>query len=262
VCSLADCVLANSDAGRNWLIEQGVREQKIEVIPNGIVLPPRRERGSWLSAVRKEFGIPAGTPVCACVGRLVSGKGIEFYLRAARIVLERGWDVRFLMIGAGGPQKNYRSEVETLAQQLMVDHRVIFTGQRQDVPDILRDVDIVVHPSLTEGLSNVILEAMAGCIPVVATRVGGNPELVEDGRTGFLVPVENSEEIANAICRLLDQPEMAHAFGERARRRVVDEFSIDRMLSKTEALYLRLLEQDLSRSPANRIDCENTKEIL
>ena len=262
VCSLADCVLANSDAGRNWLIEQGVREQKIEVIPNGIVLPPRRERGSWLSAVRKEFGIPAGTPVCACVGRLVSGKGIEFYLRAARIVLERGWDVRFLMIGAGGPQKNYRSEVETLAQQLMVDHRVIFTGQRQDVPDILRDVDIVVHPSLTEGLSNVILEAMAGCIPVVATRVGGNPELVEDGRTGFLVPVENSEEIANAICRLLDQPEMAHAFGERARRRVVDEFSIDRMLSKTEALYLCLLEQDLSRSPANRIDCENTKEIL
>ena len=262
VCSLADCVLANSDAGRNWLIEQGVKEEKIEVIPNGIVLPPRRERGSWLSAVRKEFGIPAGTPVCACVGRLVSGKGIEFYLRAARIVLERGWDVRFLMIGAGGPQKNYRSEVETLAQQLMVDHRVIFTGQRQDVPDILRDVDIVVHPSLTEGLSNVILEAMAGCIPVVATRVGGNPELVEDGRTGFLVPVENSEEIANAICRLLDQPEMAHAFGERARRRVVDEFSIDRMLSKTEALYLRLLEQDLSRSPANRIDCENTKEIL
>jgi L-malate glycosyltransferase len=257
VCSLADCVLANSVAGRNWLIEQGVKEQKIEVIPNGIVLPPRPERASGLSPLRKEFSIPAGTPVCACVGRLVSGKGIDFYLRAARIVLERGRDVRFLMIGAGSSERNYRSEVEMLAQQLRLDHRVIFTGQRQDVPDILRDVDIVVHPSLTEGLSNVILEAMAARIPVVATRVGGNPELVEHGRTGFLVPVENSEEIANAICRLLDQPEMAYAFGERARMRVVDEFAIDRMLSKTEALYLRLLEQDLARSPANRIHCEN-----
>jgi glycosyltransferase involved in cell wall biosynthesis len=94
---------------------------------------------------------------------------------------------------------------------------------------------------------------MAAGIPVVATRVGGNPELVEDGRTGFLVPAENSEEIANAICRLLDQPEMAHAFGERARGRVADEFAIDRMLSKTEALYLRLLEQALARGPATWI---------
>ena len=256
VCSLADCVLANSSAGRNWLIEQGVKEQKIEVIPNGIVLPRRPERASGLSPMRKEFNIPAGTLVCACVGRLVSGKGIDFYLRAARIVLERGRDVRFLMIGADSSEKNYPSEVEMLAQRLRLDHQVIFTGERQDVPDILREVDIVVHPSLTEGLSNVILEAMAARIPVVATRVGGNPELVEDGRTGFLVPAENSEEIAHAICRLLDHPEMAHAFGERARRRVADEFAIDRMLSKTEALYLRLLEQDLARSPATRIRCE------
>lgn len=257
VCSLADCVLANSSAGRNWLIEQGVKEQKIEVIRNGIVLPPRSKGSSGPSPLRREFGIPAGTPVCACVGRLVSGKGIDFYLRAARIVLGRGRDVRFLMIGAGSSERNYRSEVEMLARQLRLDDRVIFTGQRQDVSEILRDVDIVVHPSLTEGLSNVILEAMAACIPVVATRVGGNPELVEDGRTGFLVPVENADEIADAVCRLLDQPEMAQAFGDRARRRVVDEFAMDRMLSKTEALYLRLLEQGLARSPADGINCEN-----
>ena len=249
VCRLADCVVANSSAGRNWLVEQGVNEQKIEVIRNGIILPRRPERTSRLSPVRKEFGIPAGTPVCACVGRLVSGKGIDFYLRAARIVLERGRDVRFLMIGAGSSEVNYGSEVEMLAQQLKLDHRVIFTGQRQDVPQILRDVDIVVHPSLTEGLSNVILEAMAACIPVIATRVGGNPELVEDGRTGFLVPVEDAREIADAICRLLDEPNMAHAFGERARRRVADEFALDRMLGNTEALYLRLAEQAANRIP-------------
>src|SRR5262249_12707639 len=189
-CRLADCVLANSNAGRNWLIEQGVTGEKIEVIPNGILVPPLTDSHDIGLSLRKEFGIPDGTPVCACVGRVVSGKGMDFYLRAARIVLERGRDVRFLMIGARSVDKNYQSEVDTLAHQLKLDDRVIFTGQRQDVPDILRDVDIVVHPSLTEGLSNVILEAMAAGVPVVATRAGGNPELVEDGRTGLLVRIE------------------------------------------------------------------------
>jgi glycosyltransferase involved in cell wall biosynthesis len=132
--------------------------------------------------------------------------------------------------------------VEALAGKLNIGDRIIFTGQREDVPRILQEVDIVVHPSLTEGLSNVILEAMAAGIPVVATRAGGNSELVDDGRTGFLVPVKDAAQIANAVGRLLDEPQMARTFGERARQRVVDEFALDRMLSKTEALYLRLLE--------------------
>jgi glycosyltransferase involved in cell wall biosynthesis len=243
-CRLADLVLANSSAGRNWLVEQGVREQKIEIIRNGIVIPPRVERRVEASRVRREFGIPAETPICACIGRVVSGKGMDFYLRAARILADRGRDVRFLIIGAHSVEHQYQSDVQMLARELNLGDRVIFTGQRQDVSEILHDVDIVVHPSLTEGLSNVILEGMAAGIPVVATRVGGTPEIVEDGRTGLLVPVEDATEIANAIGRLLDEPGMARAFGERARQRVIDEFGVDRMLSKTEALYCRLLEQN------------------
>src|SRR5262245_36240031 len=161
------------------------------------------------------------------------------------------------MIGADSSEKNYPSEVEMLAQRLRLDHQVIFTGERQDVPDILREIDIVVHPSLTEGLSNVILEAMAVGIPVVATSVGGNPELVEDGRTGFLIPAENAVEIANSIERLLDAPDMARAFGEQARQRVINEFAIERMLSKTEALYARLIEQRLASTGGNRLHCED-----
>jgi L-malate glycosyltransferase len=242
-CRLADCILANSDAGKNWLVDQGVNERKIEVIRNGIVVPNRPVQKEHFSPVRREFCIPPATAICACIGRLVSGKGIDFYLRAARILADRGRHVRFLMIGAHSSERGYQSDMEVLARQLSIEHRVIFTGQRQDVTEILRDVDLVVHPSLTEGLSNVILEAMAAGIPVVATRVGGNPELVQDGRTGFLVPPENAEAIADAICRLLDQPPMAQAFGEAARQRVIDEFSIERMLSKTENLYFRLLEK-------------------
>jgi glycosyltransferase involved in cell wall biosynthesis len=245
VCAMADCVLANSEAGRSWLIEQGVRERKIEVIRNGIVVPRRVERPNGLGPVRKEFGIPEGTPICACIGRVVSGKGIEFYLQAARILADQRRDVRFLMIGAHSVEEHYRPEVEALAGKLNIGDRIIFTGQREDVPRILQEVDIVVHPSLTEGLSNVILEAMAAGIPVVATRAGGNSELVDDGRSGFLVPVRDAVQIANAVTRLLDQPEMARAFGERARQRVIDEFALNRMLSKTEALYLRLLEKPI-----------------
>ena len=245
VCAISDCVLANSEAGRAWLIEQGVRERKIEVIRNGIVVPRRAERPNGLGPVRHEFGIPAGTPICACIGRVVSGKGIEFYLQAARILADQRRDVRFLMIGAHSTEEHYRPEIEALAGKLNIGDRIIFTGQREDVPRILQEVDIVVHPSLTEGLSNVILEAMAAGIPVVATRAGGNSELVQDGHTGFMVPVRDAVQIATAVSRLLDEPQMARALGERARQRVIDEFALDRMLSKTEALYLRLLEKPI-----------------
>jgi glycosyltransferase involved in cell wall biosynthesis len=101
---------------------------------------------------------------------------------------------------------------------------------------------MVVHPSLTEGLSNVILEAMASGLPVVATRAGGTPELVEDGKTGFLVPPGNASEIAGAIAHLLDNLQMALAYGEAGRQRIIREFSIDRMLHQTEDLYMRLAE--------------------
>jgi glycosyltransferase involved in cell wall biosynthesis len=106
-------------------------------------------------------------------------------------------------------------------------------------------VDIVVHPSLTEGLSNVILEAMAAGLPVVATRVGGNPELVQDGRTGFLVPKEDERELARTIACLLDDPVSARKFGEAGRERIIREFSIRHLLKQTEELYLRLSEHAL-----------------
>jgi glycosyltransferase involved in cell wall biosynthesis len=147
------------------------------------------------------------------------------------------------MIGAVSVEKDYKSEMETLARDLNLNGRVIFTGQRQDVSEILRDVDIVVHPSLTEGLSNVILEAMAAGLPVVATRVGGNPELVQEGRTGLLIPPKDEDALASAIACLLDNPQAARKFGEAARERIIREFSISRLLSQTEELYLRLREK-------------------
>ena len=243
-CALADCVLSNSAAGKDWLVTQGVPEKKVEIIRNGVVVPTLRG-GPDRGRIRQGFGIPADTSLCAYVGRVVSGKGIDFYLRAARILADQGRNVRFLIIGAISVEKAYRSEIEMLARELNLNDHVVFTGERQDVAEILREVDIVVHPSLTEGLSNVILEAMAAGRPVVATRVGGNPELVQDGRTGFLVPKEDERELARAIACLLDDPVSARKFGEAGRERIIREFSIRHLLKQTEELYVRLSEHAL-----------------
>src|SRR5262249_32317760 len=160
-----------------------------------------------------------------------------------RVLCDEGRDVRFLVIGAVSVEKSYKSEMEELARKLNLEGSVIFTGQREDVADILRDVDIVVHPSLSEGLSNVILEAMAAAIPVVATRVGGTPELVREGVTGLLVPPGNASDLAQAIGRLLDEPALARGLGDVARQRIIHEFSIERMLRQTENLYWKLWEK-------------------
>jgi glycosyltransferase involved in cell wall biosynthesis len=250
-CALADCVLANSLAGKNWLLAQGVRAQKIEVIQNGVNLPARtRRRGG--AGIRRELGIPAETPVCACIGRVVSGKGIDVYLRAARILADQNRNVRFLMIGAHSAETNHKFEMEDLARELHLDGCLIFTGERHNVDEILHEVDIVVHPSLTEGLSNVVLEAMAAGLPVVATRVGGNPELVIDGETGLLVSPQNANELAHAIGFLLDHPQTARHFGDAARQRIAREFSINEMLRKTEELYLRLVSHSRKMAIADR----------
>jgi glycosyltransferase involved in cell wall biosynthesis len=241
-CVLADCVLVNSVAGKDWLLAQGVKPEKIEVIRNGVNLPERgRKRAT--AGIRQEFAIPDDAPVCACIGRVVSGKGIDVYLRAARVLLEQNRDVRFLMIGAHSFETNYKLEMEELARDLRLDCRFIFTGERHNVAEILQDVDMVVHPSLTEGLSNVVLEAMAAGLPVVATTVGGNPELVQDGRTGLLVPPRNAAALAHAIASLLDHPQTARQFGEAGRQKIVQEFSIREMLRRTEDLYLRLVSE-------------------
>jgi glycosyltransferase involved in cell wall biosynthesis len=173
----------------------------------------------------------------------VSGKGIDVYLRAARVLIDQNRNVRFLMIGAHSFETNYKIEMEELARELRLDGRFIFTGERHNVDEILHDIDIVVHPSLTEGLSNVVLEAMAAGLPVIATSVGGNPELVQDGRTGVLVPPLNETALAHAIAFLLDHPQIARQFGEAGRQRIVQEFSISEMLRRTEDLYLRLASE-------------------
>ena len=127
--------------------------------------------------------------------------------------------------------------------RLGIGGRVVFTGFRLDVPELLSEVAISVLPSLSEALPNVVLESMAAGVPVVATRVGGNPEVVEEGVTGLLVPPQDPAALAKAICRLLENPELASRYGRAGKQRIAEQFSLERMVRQTETLYLDLIRK-------------------
>ena len=121
--------------------------------------------------------------------------------------------------------------------------RIIFAGERTDIPRVLQEVNISALPSLSEGFSNSLLEAMVARLPVVATNVGGNPEIVTDGKTGILVPARDPAALANAMIQILESPSLARQFGEAGRERVAKNFSIESTVRKTEDLYLEMLEK-------------------
>jgi len=164
-------------------------------------------------------------------------------LQAVPAVTRRFPNARFLIVGGSSFDPQYQSSLEKLTQELGVAAHVIFAGERNDVSEILREVNISVLPSLSEGLSNSLLEAMAAGLPVVATNVGGNPEIVQDGKTGYLVPARDSHALGDEIIRVLESPDLAKRFGEAGYKRVAAHFSLTSTVRRTEDLYTALLEQ-------------------
>ena len=247
-CRLADHVLVNAEAVRQWLTTEGYDPSRISVIRNGLDLSRFGPAGDD-AALRRELGLPDGAPLVAMLSRLSRMKGVEDFLDAAATVAARFTDAHFLVIGDtidhDGPR--YRRELEDRAARLGLGTRVVFTGFRLDVPRLLSAVSASVLPSLSEGLSNTILESMAAGAPVIATRVGGSPEALEDGVDGLLVPPRDPAALSRAIGWVLEHPEAACELGRRARARVAEEFSLERMIRETECLYARLLENPSRR---------------
>ena len=149
------------------------------------------------------------------------------------------------MLTGDGP---CRAELETCIETLRVRDRVRLLGDRRDVPDILAALDVFVLPSIAEGISNTILEAMASGLPVVATRVGGNPELVEDGITGSLVPAADTAALATAIGVYLESGHVREVHGKNSRQRAVDRFSLRRMCDDYARMYGELLTPRRART--------------
>jgi glycosyltransferase involved in cell wall biosynthesis len=237
VCRFAHCVLVNAETIRETLIEQGYRPEKIFVIRNGIVMSrfQKQERGT---ALRKEWNLPADAPLVLVFSRLNRMKGVEYFLDAAAILAKRFPAVRFVIAGDGANRK----ELEERAASLGIAERVIFTGFRTDIPILLSEASVSVLPSLSEGLSNSLLESMAAGVPVIAANVGGNPEIIEDGVSGKLVPPRDAAALAAAMGDFLGDRDLAARFGEAGRQRVTELFSMERSVHEVESLYHRLVE--------------------
>jgi L-malate glycosyltransferase len=244
VCRLADRVVANAEAVKRWLVDEGYDEHKITVIRNGIDPAPFGKKTA-AGKLHRELGLPPDAPLVAVLSRVSPIKGLEYFLEAATTVAANAPDARFLIVGEAEPHDaDYRRKLESYAERLGLGRRVVFTGLRLDVPQVLDEVAVSVLPSLSEGLSNVLLESMAARVPVVATRVGGNSEAVAEGVTGLLVPPRDAAGLASAISRVLDDRDLAARMGRAGRARVVERFSIQDMVRQTEQLYLRLLSEE------------------
>jgi glycosyltransferase involved in cell wall biosynthesis len=168
----------------------------------------------------------------------------------------RGHNLRLLMVG-DGPQ---RGDVEAVLSEAGVRDLAWLPGERSDIPAIMRGLDCFVLPSLAEGISNTVLEAMASGVPVVATRVGGNPELVDDESTGRLVPSESDDALTAAMLRYFDDPATARRHGGAARSAVVRRFSLDRMVQDYRALYDSTRKDRLAsaaRGPTRRSEAKS-----
>ena len=230
-------VAVSADNAKYICDEEGVNPARLMVLPNGIPLPPVTQTD--LAALRRKLGLPVGCRVIGTVGRLVPVKNYSLLVEAFARLAWQQTDLHLLFIGDGP----VRAELEAQVQALNLAPFVHFLGMRSDIAELLSLLDAFVLSSLSEGLSIALLEAMAAGCPIVATAVGGNRELIQDGATGLLVPSGDGESLANAIARLLKNPPLAHQLGAAARDLVRARYSIKAMCGQYEALYRQLINE-------------------
>ena len=226
---LASKVIAVSHGEKRLLIKRGARGGKISVVYNGIDLSPYK-KSKDPGYLESELDIQEDLPIVGTVARLTPVKGLIYLLRSIPSVLASFPNTRFMIVGGGFLQKSLEEE----ANKLEIKKNVLFTGSRQDVPSLLKFFDIFVLPSLKEGLPFAIIEAMATSIPVIATEVKGNREVVKDGISGILVPPKNPQDLAKAIINLLQDKEKAKRMGNAGFSRAELNFSSEKFIQNLE----------------------------
>ena len=228
---------------RRWLIQEvRLPPHKITTIHNGVDLS--RFGDLERHTARLRLGLSGDAPVIGTVGRLDPVKDQAGLARAFAMVL-KAQPAAMLVIAGDGP---CRADLLRLVAELGIADRVRLLGARSDVPAVLAAMDVFVLPSIAEGISNTILEAMASGLPVVATRVGGSPELIEDGVGGTLVPPQDPSALAGALTVYLDEPGLRTLHGKCARRRATERFGLERMCDAYAGAYRDLLASIPRRS--------------
>jgi glycosyltransferase involved in cell wall biosynthesis len=225
-----DRVVCNSRAAADRLKQAGVATDKVVVIPNAL---PDEAFAETAPALPRESGQRRVGMVARMNDR---GKNHAIFLRMAARLAPEHPSVQFVLVG-GGP---LRAELEAMAGELGIADRVLFLVDRSDIPAVLASFDMTVLPSRSESLSNVILESMAAGVPVVASNVGGNPELLSDGQTGFLT-ADDEVALAGAVEKFLTNEELRTACGKRAKLEASEQYQLGTICEKYEQLYLSTL---------------------
>jgi glycosyltransferase involved in cell wall biosynthesis len=232
----ADALVAVSESVKQDLVGLGIaRAEKIHVVPLGLDLA-HLAAGLPRGVLRREAGVSDEAPLVGMVGRLVPIKDVPTFLQAARIVRGERGDARFALVGDG----EERTALEALCRKLGLADAVTFFGWKSDLAGVYGDLDVVVNASRNEGTPVALIEALAAGRPVVATRVGGTPDLLGEGERGRLVPPGDPGALAQAVLETLDQSEAARRRVQAGREHVLARHSADRLVRDVDALYREL----------------------
>lgn len=230
----ADWFVVNADGVMSDLMDKAdVPQQKLRRIHNAIDVGRYFRDASVRATIRQQLCLDVNDCVIGTVGRLHKKKGLEYLIAAAKQLVRDAPNVIFIIVG-GGPE---RGNLEALVRVLGLEDHIRFLGERTDVPDLLSAMDIFCFPSELEGLPNAVMEAMAAGLPVVATDIPGNNELVVNGKSGYLTPVRDSMSLSCAILELINDRTRSVAFGQMGHKIMATRFGIGKMVREFEKFY-------------------------
>jgi glycosyltransferase involved in cell wall biosynthesis len=238
VGALADTIICINHAAQKLFKEAGVAAAKLAYVPNCIDLERFSGRQNGHD-VRKEFVSGTGEKLVASIGRLVPKKGHHIVVEAAGKIVETCPEARILLVGAARSENDeYKKQLQRQVEEAGLQNNVVFTGQRNDMPDMMAAIDVAVLASSSdltpESSPLVVLEAMAMGTPVVASNLGGIPELLHDTETGYLVPPRDADALAGAILRLLQDAQMAEKMGQAGQNLVRSQYSSEHYSAKIQ----------------------------
>ncbi|MGM0609113.1 MAG: glycosyltransferase, partial [Candidatus Muiribacteriota bacterium] len=220
-----------------WLNQKCyITKEKISVIINGV---DTNKFNKSLVCDRKKFSfIEKDTLVLGSVGRLDKIKNFDLLIFAFYMLAKNNSHIK-LVIAGNGAERNY---LKKIVKKLSLDNKVFFTGEVKEIQNIYKLMDIFILPSKNEGISNTILEAMSSGLPVITTRVGGNEELIEDGKQGFLIKPDSMYDICKAVQKYIDNTDLISNHGKNARKKAVKDFALDKMVLKYTSLYQEIMD--------------------
>lgn len=235
---LSDHLLLVSEAVKSAILARRAgNPAKMTVLYNGIDLERFDQAQPLQQTLREELSIPEQARIVGNVGSLVPIKNHQCLLRAARHIIDQMSETHFVIAGAG----NLQEELKELAGKWKMGDQVHFLGFREDIPQLLSQFDIFAFPSFSEGFGLAVVESMAARLPVVATRAPALEEIMVDGETGYLVPLDDDQALAQRILELLRDEQLRKRMGEAGRRRVETAFSREVMVQNTIQLYRRIV---------------------